>query len=154
MLLHETLSQSADLKKRIYTVPELMKITGISLQKVRHWNKAGLLVPSFTASDAQGSQPKSYYSTQAVIKALMILEMWHRGLSLLQIQTVEDNLGGEGLRLDESVKYLLTNGDTACYASSPSEVVDILKHNKQMWLIPIYECAQELNKKLKSKMVV
>jgi DNA-binding transcriptional MerR regulator len=154
MLLHETLRRSADLKKRIYTIPELMRITGISLQKVRHWNKENLLVPSWTASDAQGSQPKSYYSTQDVIKALMILEMWDRGLSLIQVKMVEENLGGQGLRLDESVKYLLTNGETACYASSPSEAVDILKDNKQMWLIPIYECAQALNRKLKSKKAV
>lgn len=154
MALHETLRQSSDLRKRIYTVPELIRITGISLQKIRDWNKDGLLVPHWTASDAQGSQPKSYYSTQDVIKALMILEMCRRGLTVIQVKKVEKNLGDRGLRLDESVKYLLTNGDTACYASSPSEVVDILKHNKQMWLIPIHECAQDLNKKLKSKMVV
>ncbi|SRR6266436_2028744 len=149
--LYETLRQSGDLKKRIYKLPELLEITGISLQKIRHWNEMGLLVPRFKAVDAQGSQPRFYYSTQTVIKALMIREMCGRGLSLRQVQRVEKNLGGRGLRLDESVKYLVTNGSTACYSSSPSEaVVDILKHPQQMWLIPIYECEQELNKKLKS----
>jgi hypothetical protein len=83
----------------------------------------------------------------------MILEMLKRGLSLREIQTVEKNLQEQGLRLDESAKYLLTNGSTACYASSPTDVVDILKHEKQMLLILMFEPVQAFQKEWRLRMV-
>jgi DNA-binding transcriptional MerR regulator len=151
--LHESVARSADLTKRRYTVPELMRVTDISLQKVRYWKEIGLLVPSWVASDARGCRPAYYYSAQNVVKAVMIIEMCKRGLSLREVHTIDKNLKKDGLRLEESAKYLLTNGETACYASSPTEVVDILKHRGQMLLVLMDEPVKALHKQLRSRMV-
>ena len=149
---YQRLAQSSDHKKRIYPVLDFMRVTGLSLPKIRHWDKIGLLVPRFKIP-AKGSQHGCYYSAREVVKAVMILEMLKRGLSLREIQTVEKNLQEQGLRLDESAKYLLTNGSTACYASSPTEVVDILKHEKQMLLILMFEPVQAFQKEWRLRMV-
>lgn len=133
-------------------MPELRRITGITPRQVRHWEEKELLVPSWKDSEARGSQPVSYYSARDVIKALMIREMTQRGLSLIKVREVARNLGKRGLRMEESLKYLLTDGISACYAESPSEVVDILKHNNQMLLISLYKHVETL-KKFKLRMV-
>jgi DNA-binding transcriptional MerR regulator len=144
--LHKTLARSADLTKRRYTVPELRSVTRITPRQVRHWEEIELLMPSWRDSDARGSQPVAYYSARDVVKALMIIEMMQRGLTLKQVREVASNLGKKGLLMDESVKYLLTDGTSAYYAETPSRVVDILKHNNQMLLIPMHKHVERLRR--------
>jgi DNA-binding transcriptional MerR regulator len=144
--LYRTLAKSADLKRRRYTVPELRRITGITPRQVRHWEEIGLLIPSWRDSEARGSQPVAYYAARDVIKALIIIEMTERGLSLAKVREVSRNLGKKGILLDESSKYLLTDGISVYYAENPSEVVDILKHNDQMLLISLYEHVEAVRK--------
>jgi DNA-binding transcriptional MerR regulator len=154
MTIHKERAEGPDVSQRIYTSVQLMDFAGISLRKVQHWTKHGLLFRMFIATGAHGNRPTCYYSAAQVKKAVLIREMCQRGLPLKAVIAVDTYLKRRGLRLEESGKYLLTNGKTACYASSETEVVeDLLKHKGQMLLIAMYEPLQKIEKQLQSKKV-
>jgi DNA-binding transcriptional MerR regulator len=142
--LNMTLDRTKDLKKRRYSTRELMKITGMTRKRISHAREIGLLMPSWRNTAARGSQTACFYSSQDVVKALIICEMKRRGFTPSQVNEVARNLKDKRMRLDESAKYLLTDGDTVYYAESATEVVDILKHKNQMLLIPVYEQVEKL----------
>jgi hypothetical protein len=75
--------------------------------------------------------------------------MTRRGLSLTQVRRVENYLEEKRIRLNESAKYLVTDGETAYYAESATKVVDILKSENQMLLIPVWEHMTKLRETLK-----
>jgi DNA-binding transcriptional MerR regulator len=145
----EALLLAQELKDRRYTVPQLRRVTGMSARQVRHWSEIGMLVPCFRNTKAKGSQPVAYYSVSDVVRALIIREMTRRGLSLAQVRRVENFLESRKLRLTDSAKYLVTDGETAYYAENAGRVVDILKRQNQMLLIPVWEHMVSLRGKLK-----
>jgi DNA-binding transcriptional MerR regulator len=151
--LETSVNRSGGLNTRGYTVPELIRVTGMSRRQVRHWAKIKFLRPCLRDTKARGSQHASYYSAESVIRALIICEMTRRGLSLAKVRRVEAYLKRKGLRLNESAKYLITDGETAYYAESETRVVDILKHENQMILIPVWEKMAKLRQKLKLRKV-
>lgn len=143
--LAETLPQRGTLGKRLYTVPELLRLTGMTRKQAAHWAKIGLLNPALRDSTAPTGRPSSFYSAVDVIKALILCDMRRAGFSPRQIQAVARNLEGHGLKLDAPETYLLTDGYSVYYANSNNEVVDILKHNRQMLLlVPIHEQVEKL----------
>lgn len=80
----------------------------------------------------------------------MIRELTRRGMSLAQVRRIEKYLRRkEGLSLAESAKYLITDGKTAYYAENASRVIDILKHENQMLLIPLWEHMSKLEEKFR-----
>lgn len=144
-----TLALIREVKDSFYTVPQLMSITGMTPRQVRHWSKIRLVVPCFRDTKARGRQPVSRYSAKDVVRALIIREMTKRGFSLTQVRTVEMYLEQKGVRLNESAKYLITDGTTAYYAKDAKQVIDILKHQNQMLLIPVWEHMTEVKVKLR-----
>ena len=132
--------------KQYFTVPELMRLTGMTRKQVNYWAKIGLLAPTMRRPDRAIGKAASFYSPQDALRALVICDMRHRGISTQQVQKVAHNLEKEGIRLDESSKYLLTDGFSVYYAKSDTEVVDILRHNRQMILIPIHDQVEKLRK--------
>ena len=62
-----------------------------------------------------------------------------------QVEQVIRNLKSDGLRLEEVAQYLLTDGYSVYFATTDSQVVDILKHRRQLLLlVPIKEQADKL----------
>ncbi len=149
--LHPTLAVVRELKARVYSAPQLMRVTSMTPRQVRHWAEIGLLVPCFRNSRARGSQFVSFYSARDVVRALIIRELTQRGLSLAQVRRVEAYLEQNGTKLNESARYLITDGTTAYYAKSATGVVDILKYQNQMLLIPVWEEMTKLKQKLQLK---
>jgi DNA-binding transcriptional MerR regulator len=145
-IINRNLPRGRDLGKRRYTVSEVMRLAGVSRKQVTHWAKTKLLSPSFRNSKARGGKPSSFYSATEVVMALIFSDMKHRGFSLQQIRKVADNLSKDGVRLDEPDTYLLTDGYSVYYANSDDEVVDFLKHHRQMMLVPIREQVEKLKK--------
>lgn len=139
-------SKSGSLKKRSYTVPELIRLTERTRRQLIYWEEINLLTPQFRDPQAAGSKPRAFYSAREVIKALIICDMLDRGLSLQLVQKVILNLNRRGIRLDESEDYLLTDGNTVLFAESNEKVIDILKHEGQMMLVPIHEQVEKLAK--------
>lgn len=148
--LRQALERSRELKRRHYTVSELVEATGITLRQVRNWREEGLLLPCITNPKARGSQPAMFYSAKQVLRVLVILELRAKGLTLKQIKRVEGNLKKMyDKQLEEATRFLLTDGQTAFYAETKTRVVDILKHASQLTLVDVWEHMSNLKQKLR-----
>lgn len=133
------------LVKSLYTAPELMRLTGMTRKQVGYWAKIGLVAPALHDPLAGTGKPALFYSAAQVVKALIVCELRRAGFTLRQVQLVARNLEEHGLRLDKSEAYLLTDGHSVYYALSDDEVVDVLKHRRQMLLlVPIHEQVAKL----------
>ena len=131
--------------KRLYTAPELMRLTGMTRKQVTYWAKIGLIKPTLRNPNADNGQPALFYSSTEVIKALIVCELRRSGFSPRQVQQVARNLQEQGIQLYESEAYLLTDGYSVYYAFNDGEVVDVLKHHHQMLLlVPIHEQVAKL----------
>lgn len=141
----QDLSEQGLLGRRLYTAPELMRLTGMTRKQVTYWAKIGLIIPTRRDSNADNGQPALFYSSTEVIKALIVCELRRSGFSPRQVQQVARNLQEQGIQLYESEAYLLTDGYSVYYAFSDGEVVDVLKHHHQMLLlVPIHEQVAKL----------
>ena len=141
----QDLSEQGLLGRRLYTAPELMRLTGMTRKQVTYWAKIGLIIPILRDSNADNGQPALFYSSTEVIKALIVCELRRSGFSPRQVQQVARNLQEQGIQLYESEAYLLTDGYSVYYAFSDGEVVDVLKHHHQMLLlVPIHEQVAKL----------
>lgn len=116
-------------------------------RQVAHWADVGLLKPTLKDSDACAGQPASFYSAIDVVKALLFCDMRRAGFTPSQVKQVAHNLEVNNIHLNKPEAYLITDGYSIYHASSNNEVVDILKHNRQMMLLlPIHEQVEKLKK--------
>ncbi len=128
------------LGKRLYTAPELMRLTGMTRKQVTYWAQIGLITPTLRDPNADNGRPALFYSSTEVVKALIVCELRRSGFSPRQVQQVAHNLQERGIELSESKAYLLTDGYSVYYAYNDGEVVDVLKnHHQMLLLIPIHE---------------
>ena len=135
------------LTENLYTAPELMRLTGMTRKQVTYWARIGLLQPKLRNPKASPGQPGLFYSTVEILKALIICDLRRAGFTPRQVQQVARNLEQQGIRLDESQAYLLTDGYSVYYASNDNEVIDLLKHQRQMLLlVPLQEQIEKLKK--------
>jgi DNA-binding transcriptional MerR regulator len=138
-------TRNNSLSKRLYTVLELIDLTGMTRKQVAYWAQIKLLNPTLRDSQARTGRPALFYSAKEVVKAMVICDIRNAGFSLRQVQQVAQNLEEHGIRLDESEDYLVTDGNSVYYADSDTEAFDILKHYRQMlMLVPIHEQVQKL----------
>ena len=132
--------------KRYYTIPELTKLTGLSRRQIDYWAGKNLITPSFRDPSVRGGKPASFYSSSEALKILIFSDVKQRGFSLIQIAQLHRNFETNGVRLDEIGSYLLTDGVSIFYAKNEGEVIDILKSNRQMLLVPIQEQIERLRR--------
>ena len=111
--------------KRLYTVPELLGLTGMTRKQASYWAQIKLLSPRMRTPKARAGSPSSFYSAEEVVKAMIICDLKRAGFSLRQVQQVTRNLEEHGIRLDTAENYLLTDGYSVYYADSDNEAVDI-----------------------------
>lgn len=132
--------------KHIYTMPELMKLAGISRKQATYWTKIKLVNP-LRKVKARTGEPAMFYSAEEVVKTMIISDLKRSGFSLRQIEQVVKNLEEHGISLEKSQNYLLTDGYSVYYASNDNEVIDILKHNRQrLLLVLVHEQIEKLKK--------
>jgi DNA-binding transcriptional MerR regulator len=135
------------LSKRLYTVSELISLTGMTRKQVAYWAQINLLNPALRDARARTGRPASFYSAEQVVKALVICYIKRAGFSLRQVQQVAQNLEEHGIKLDESEDYLVTDGSSVYYADSDTGAFDILKHHRQrLLLVPIHEQVEMLKR--------
>src|SRR5437016_2050434 len=101
---------SERLAARLYTVPELMRLTGMTRKQVSYWAHIGLIVPILRNPNASTGQPASFYAAKDVVKALIVCDLRRRGFTPRQMQLVARNLLEHDIELYESEAYLLTDG--------------------------------------------
>lgn len=131
-------------EKRYYTITELTKLTGLSRRQIDYWTAKNLITPTLRNPGVRGGKPASFYSTAEALKILIFSDVKQRGFSLMQIGQLHENFASNDVRLDEVGTYLLTDGLSIFYASNEGEVIDILKNNGQMLLVPIHEQIERL----------
>ncbi|CAN5566646.1 hypothetical protein BH11ARM1_BH11ARM1_10440 [soil metagenome] len=132
------------LTNRPYTIPEIIRLTSLNRKQVDYWNQTGLLAPIFRDPSAKIGSPASFSSAREVIKALIMCDLRRRGFTPSQIQQVAHNLLEHDIQVYESEAYLLTDGYSVYYAFTDGEVIDVLKHRRQMLLVPIHEQVAKL----------
>lgn len=143
--LTSTIVSRENITQRFYTVPELMRITGMTRKQVTYWARIDLVVPTFRDTQAATGCPASFYAATEVIKALIVCELRRAGFTPRQVQQVAQNLQKRGVRFSSIETYLLTDGYSVYYADSDNEVVDILRHHRQLLLlVPIHEQVAKL----------
>ena len=134
------ITNHGQLGKRLYTAPELMRLTGMTRKQVTYWAQIGLITPTLRDPNADNGRPSLFYSSTEVVKALIVCELRRSGFTPRQVQQVAYNLQKRGIALSESEAYLLTDGYSVYYAYNDGEVVDVLKnHHQMLLLIPIHE---------------
>lgn len=130
--------------KKVYTIPEITRITNASRRQINYWEKVGLLNSTFQNVKSQDGKILFYFSRVEVIKALIFCEMKSRGFSLHQIKQVARNLSLLAPDFEKSGAYILSDGYSVYFAESERQVIDILKHARQMLLIPMEEQIEKL----------
>jgi DNA-binding transcriptional MerR regulator len=121
--------------KSRYSLDEVMKLTSLSRQQVMTLSKVGLVSPTFRRfSKTRTMRPAVFYSVQDVLKALVISDMRHAKISLQKVRKVAKNLADLGQPLDANT-YLLTDGESVHVANNIDQVVDVLRHHRQMFLL-------------------
>ena len=139
------LTKSRGGKSKYYTIPELTKLSGLSRRQIDYWAGIELISASLKNSGARGGgKPSSFFSTAEALKVLIFSDVKKRGFSLTQIRQLNRNFVVNDIKLDQAGSYLLTDGITILYANSDNEVIDILKNNRQMLLVPIQEQIERL----------
>src|SRR4051794_23545574 len=108
--LNDALRNSKNIAKRRYTVLDLTKLTGMSARQIRYWEEEEILKPCFRDRSRYGRQRVAFYSSSDVVKAFVILDLLKRGFKVSNIKTLAKHLNHRGLRLQDCVRYLLTDG--------------------------------------------
>lgn len=133
--------------QRMYSIPELIQLTGMTRKQVSYWAHLGLVTPAIRDANAKNGQPSTFYSISEVIKALIVCELRRFGFSPRQVEQLALNFQQFEMELSEEQVYLLTDGHSVYYARTEMEVVDILRSHRQMFmLIPIREQLAKLKR--------
>lgn len=116
------------------TLNELCEWTGLSRSQILYLEGKELIVAKRLYSESKKDRPSIFYSTEDVLKALIIGHIRHSGFSLQELRTAIKNLRDFGLEFNAQT-HLLTDGSSIQAASTETEVVDILRHERQMMLL-------------------
>jgi DNA-binding transcriptional MerR regulator len=144
-LLSSEIPEAEGIGNRLYTVSQLTRLSGMTRKQAVYWAHVNLLTPALQVPEARGKNPAYFYSSEEVLRALIFCELKRSGFSLQQIKEVARNLEKDGVRLENAETYLLTDGYSVYYADSDHEVVDILRHHRQLLLlIPVREQVRKL----------
>ena len=127
-------------------VGELCEITHLSRSQIAFYEKTGLLGPAFRKySPDRPKRPQVYYKEADVLKALIISDLRDSDFPVQQLRKLIKNLQALGFSFDWRTN-LLTNGRSIFVAATPTEVIDVLKQNRQMLLlVSIEDQVQKVN---------
>lgn len=127
--------QMASFNKSRYTIEEVMRLANMTRSQVVNLSKAGLVVPRWRMySKAKTSRRPLFYLPEDVLRVLIISDMRQAKFSLQQVRKVIRNLEELGQAVDAH-SYLLTDGHSVQVINSREEVIDILRHKRQMLLL-------------------
>ena len=122
-------------EKSQYSMEEMMELTGLRRHKVMYLCKNGLIRQPFREySRSRRKLPRVYFPVQDVLKALIITDIRDANFSLAKVRKLAAHLEELGTELNADA-YLLTNGKSIQVARTEDEVMDVLKHNRQLYLL-------------------
>ncbi|NHZ70498.1 MAG: MerR family transcriptional regulator [Proteobacteria bacterium] len=116
--------------------PQVCKVVGITYRQLDYWDRSGLLGPSLQVATGSGTQ--RLYTFQDVVTLRVVKRLKDAGTSLHKIRAAFEQLEeqvGEDWR--ESDITLLSDGTTIYAATSPEEVVDLLRQGQGVFGIAV-----------------
>lgn len=120
-----------------YSMQELVDLTGLTRSQILQLEKYDLVKPK---RKKHGNRADVSYPVHEVLKALLISDMRHAKsslqgkFSLQQVRKAISNIDQSGPSFNGNT-FLLTNGVTIKIVRGERDVVDMLRHNRQMWLL-------------------
>ncbi|GMQ93894.1 MAG: hypothetical protein BMS9Abin12_1375 [Acidimicrobiia bacterium] len=130
-----------------YRSPQVCKVVGITYRQLDYWDRSGLLVPSLQVASGSGTQ--RLYTFQDIVTLRVIKRLKDAGTSLNKIRSAFEQLEdqvGEDWR--ESDITLLSDGTSIYAATSPEEVIDLLKGGQGVFGIAVRPVHDEVRGEL------
>lgn len=127
--------------------PQVCKVVGITYRQLDYWDRSGLLGPSMQVASGSGTQ--RLYTFQDVVTLRVIKRLKDAGTSLHKIRSAFEQLEeqvGENWR--EQDITLLSDGTTIYAATSPEEVIDLLRRGQGVFGIAVRPVHDEVRGEL------
>jgi len=122
-------------EKRFYSMQEVITLTGRTREQIEYMCAKGLIPqPQRKPSRTKPKLPQLFFPVRDVLKALIIADIRDAKFSLQKVRKLADNLDDLGEPLDENT-YLLTDGQSIQVAIDDENVIDVLRDNRQMYLL-------------------
>ncbi len=120
-----------------YNLETVRKLTSLTPQQIRYWDKTGLVRPSLGSAKGRGS--KRLYSFEDLVELRTIARLLTAGISLQKIRPVTSYIREtrEIARPMASLRFL-TDGDSLFIsADDNARWEDALKGGQVVWLVPV-----------------
>jgi DNA-binding transcriptional MerR regulator len=116
--------------------PQVCAVVGITYRQLDYWDRSGLLGPSM--QEASGSGTQRLYNFQDIVTLRVIKRLKDAGTSLHKIRQAFDQLEAQvGPDWREQDITLLSDGTSIFAATSPEEVVDLLRKGQGVFGIAV-----------------
>lgn len=116
--------------------PQVCNLVGITYRQLDYWARTGLLEPSLRQATGSGSQ--RLYSFTDVVQLKVIKQLLDAGMSLKKIRSaveiLREQLASEQPLTDVT---LLSDGRTIYAATSPDQVMDVLRRGQGVFGIAV-----------------
>ncbi len=126
-----------------YRSPQVCKVVGITYRQLDYWDRSELLGPSLQVASGSGTQ--RLYTFRDIVTLRVIKRLKDAGTSLHKIRSAFEQLEeqvGEDWR--EQDITLLSDGTTIYAATSPEEVIDLLKGGQGVFGIAVRPVHDEI----------
>ncbi|MEX1281377.1 MAG: MerR family transcriptional regulator [Acidimicrobiia bacterium] len=126
-----------------FRAPTVCALVGITYRQLDYWARTDLITPSLQAAAGSGSQ--RLYSFTDVVQLKMIKRLKDAGMSLPKIRAAMETLR-ERLGEDRSLSdvTLVADGSTIYAATSPDEVIDVLRRGQGVFAMAVGPLREEL----------
>lgn len=126
---------------------QVCKVVGITYRQLDYWDRSGLLGPSMQTASGSGTQ--RLYSFRDVVTLRVIKRLKDAGTSLHKIRSAFEQLEDQvGPDWRESDITLLSDGTTIYAATSPEEVIDLLRGGQGVFGIAVRPVHDEVQGEL------
>ena len=132
-----------------FSTAQVARLTGLSARQLDHWDRLGFLVPSVAGAAGYGSRRR--YSFGDVVRLRLAGKLRAAGFGLAQVRRVVETLR----RLDPARPglvgaRLIVSGGRVLWASSDSELVDLLHGGQLMLVFPVGEAVADVARAVES----
>lgn len=119
-----------------WRAPQVCNLVGITYRQLDYWARTGLLEPSLQQASGSGSQ--RLYSFTDVVQLKVIKQLLDAGMSLKKIRSAVEILRDQ-LASDQPLTdvTLLSDGHTIYAATSPDQVMDVLRRGQGVFGIAV-----------------
>jgi DNA-binding transcriptional MerR regulator len=116
--------------------PQVCSIVGITYRQLDYWDRSGLLGPSMQTASGSGTQ--RLYNFRDIVTLRVVKRLKDAGTSLHKIRAAFNHLEKElGPGWRDADITLLSDGSTIYAATSPEEVIDLLKRGQGVFGIAV-----------------